>query len=297
MSLQINISGIEFKNPIWLGAGSLGFGLEASKFLDLGKIGAFVTKGLSLKPIEGNKPPRIAKTPCGMINSIGLQNPGAEVFIREIYPHLESLKTTIIVNIFCTEIKDCVKLCQKLEPLKAVVAYELNVSCPNVKEGGILFCKSESSLKELIRSLKLSVSKPVFVKFPPNTDLKTLEIAIKEGANAIVLSNTLPAMKIDISLGKVDILGGLSGPAILPLTVRAVFEARREFKAFPIIASGGVYSLESALELIMAGANAVQIGSQSFCSPELAFEIISALETKAISISELFCKAHDGLIY
>ncbi|MDW8237809.1 MAG: dihydroorotate dehydrogenase [Aquificaceae bacterium] len=294
MSLQIEIAGIKFKNPIWASAGSFGFGIEAIEFLTLSKLGAFVTKGLSLNPIEGNPPPRIAKTPCGMINSIGLQNPGAEAFIKEIYPVLEKANVDIIVNVFCTQVSECVSLCQKLESLKNVLAYELNVSCPNVKEGGILFCQSERALSELISSLKSSTSKPIFVKFPPNSGLKTYEIAINKGASALVISNTWPAMKIDTTLGKIDLIGGLSGPAIFPLTLRAVYEARSEFKTFPIIASGGAYSIESVLELIMAGANAIEIGSEVFCSPTLPFELIKNLETFASQkpLPEIFCKAH-----
>ena len=227
--LSVELFGIRFKNPVWVASGTFGYGLEALELYDVSKLGAVVTKGISLRPRQGNAPERIAETPCGMLNSIGLQNPGVEGFLKKIYPEIKKIDTNFIANVFGEEEEEYVEVCLALEEAEKVVAYELNVSCPNVKKGGMLFGHDPEVLRRLIERVKSKVKKPVLVKLSPNTgDVKSFaKVCVEAGADGLVLINTLLGMKIDVNSQRPELstlMGGLSGPAILPIAVRMVWE-------------------------------------------------------------------------
>jgi dihydroorotate dehydrogenase (NAD+) catalytic subunit len=284
VDLSVNLWGIEFKNPVWVASGTFGYGLEAQEIYDISQLGAVVLKGLSLKPREGNNPPRIVETYCGMLNAIGLQNPGVEKFIEEIYPYLEHIDTHFIANVFDESEEGYVEVVKALNPLKKIVAYELNVSCPNVKKGGIVFGHDEKVLANLIEMVKKVTDKPVIVKLSPNVgDIKKFaRVCVEAGADGISLINTILAMKINVEKMKPELsikTGGLSGPAILPIAVRMVYQVFEEVgNEIPIIGMGGISKTEDALEHILAGASAVQIGTANFYDPLAPLKVIEGLK-------------------
>jgi len=283
--LSLKLWGIEFKNPVWVASGTFGYGLEANEIYDISQLGAVVLKGLSLKPREGNEPPRIVETYCGMLNAIGLQNPGVEKFIKEIYPRLEDINTHFIANVFDESEEGYVEVVKALNPLKKIVAYELNVSCPNVKKGGIVFGHDEKVLANLIEMVKKATDKPVIVKLSPNVgDIKRFaRVCVEAGADGISLINTILAMKINVETMKPELsikTGGLSGPAILPIAVRMVYQVYEEVGSeVPIIGMGGISKTEDALEHILAGATAVQIGTANFYDPLAPLKVIEGLKS------------------
>jgi len=283
--LSLKLWGIEFKNPVWVASGTFGYGLEANEIYDISQLGAVVLKGLSLKPREGNEPPRIVETYCGMLNAIGLQNPGVEKFIKEIYPRLEDINTHFIANVFDESEEGYVEVVKALNPIKKIVAYELNVSCPNVKKGGIVFGHDEKVLANLIEMVKKATDKPVIVKLSPNVgDIKKFaRVCVEAGADGISLINTILAMKINVETMKPELsikTGGLSGPAILPIAVRMVYQVYEEVGSeVPIIGMGGISKTEDALEHILAGATAVQIGTANFYDPLAPLKVIEGLKS------------------
>lgn len=284
MDLSIKLFNLTFKNPVWVASGTFGYGLEATEIYDISKVGAIVTKGLSLKPRRGNETPRIAETYCGMLNSIGLQNPGVESFIKEIYPLIKDIDTHFIANIFGESEEEYVEAIKALEPLEKVVAYELNVSCPNVKKGGIVFGQDKNILKSLIEKVKENSKKPILVKLSPNvTDITEFaEVCLEAKADGLVLINTVVGMKIDIYKKRPFLstkTGGLSGPAILPIAVRMIWQVFEKFgKVVPIIGVGGISNHIDALEHILAGASCVQIGTANFYDPLSPLKIINDLK-------------------
>ncbi len=290
--LSVDLFGIRFKNPVWVASGTFGYGLEAMELYDLSRLGAVVTKGISLKPREGNAPERIAETPCGMLNSIGLQNPGVEGFLKKIYPQIEHIDTHFIANVFGESEEEYVEVCLALEEAQKIVAYELNVSCPNVKKGGMIFGHDTVVLSRLVERVKSKVKKPVLVKLSPNTgDIRSFaKVCVDAGADGLVLINTLLGMKIDIKRQEPElstVMGGLSGPAILPIAVRMVWEVFSEFGySVPIIGVGGIYDADSALQHILAGASCVQIGTANFFDPYAPLKVLEGIEeyTKERSI-------------
>ncbi|ADC88736.1 dihydroorotate dehydrogenase family protein [Thermocrinis albus DSM 14484] len=301
--LSIELWGIRFKNPVWVASGTFGYGLEASEIYDVSSLGAVVTKGISLRPREGNPPQRIAETPCGMLNSIGLQNPGVEGFLLHIYPRIEKIDTHFIVNVFGETEEEYLEVCLALEDRPKIVAYELNVSCPNVKKGGMLFGHDTKVLSRLVERVKAKVRKPVLVKLSPNVgDIRTFaRVCVESGADGLVAINTLVGMKIDVRSGKPDLstfVGGLSGPAILPIAVRIVWEVFQEVRgSVPVIGVGGIYDTDSALQHILAGASAVQVGTANFFDPKCPLRIIegikSYMESKKVkSFNQLVGRAH-----
>ena len=304
LDLSVELFGIKFKNPVWVASGTFGYGLEAREIYDLSKLGAVVTKGISLKPRLGNETPRIVETPCGMLNSIGLQNPGVEAFLREIYPEMEKIDTHFIVNVFGETEEEYVEVCVNLESAKKVVAYELNVSCPNVKKGGIVFGHDPKILGNLVESIKKRIKKPLLVKLSPNvTDIvEFAKVCVDAGADGIVLINTLLGMKIDLKREKPDLAtftGGLSGPAILPIAVRMVYQVYDALgDKVPIIGVGGITTHEDALEHIYAGASAVQVGTANFYDPYAPLKVIDGIkaflkERGYGSFKEIIGKAHQ----
>jgi len=281
--MEIELFGVKFKNPVWVASGTFGYGVEAQEIYDISKLGAVVTKGLSLKPRLGNDIPRIAETPCGMLNSIGLQNPGVEKFLKDIYPKIKNVDTKFIANVFGESEEEYVEVCLALEDAEKIVAYELNVSCPNVKKGGIVFGHDPIVLGKLVESIKKRIKKPLLVKLSPNvTDVTEFaKVCIESGAEGLVLINTLLGMKINIRKKKPDLAtktGGLSGPAILPIAVRMIYQVYERFgDVIPIIGVGGITTWEDALEHVMAGASAVQIGTANFYDPLSPLKVIEGI--------------------
>lgn len=280
IDLSVEIAGIKFKNPVMGASGTFGSGKEYSEYYDISNLGAVVTKGVSAQPWAGNPTPRICETPSGMLNAIGLQNPGVEVFMEKDLPFLEKVNTNVIVNVCGHSIEEYVEVVERLNET-IVSAFEINVSCPNVKEGGIAFGTNPYKLSEVTRAIVDKSHKPVIIKLSPNvTDIKEMAKACEDaGAEAISLINTLIGMKIDIR--KRDFVlanktGGLSGPAIHPVAVRMVHEASRAVK-IPIIGIGGIMSGEDAIEMMMAGAKAVMVGTANFHNVKAMPEIIDEI--------------------
>jgi len=281
MNLSINIAGIEFKNPIMTASGTFGSGLEYSEFVDLNKLGAVVTKGVSNVPWSGNPTPRIAETYGGMLNAIGLQNPGVDVFIERDLAFLRKFDTRVIVNVCGKTIEEYLEVVEKLGETD-VDMLEINVSCPNVKEGAIAFGQNADCLYEITKEIKAKAKQPIIMKLSPNvTDITEMARASEAGgADAISLINTLTAMKIDIhrrSFAIANKTGGLSGPVIKPVAVRMVYQCAQAVK-IPIIGMGGIASADDAIEFILAGATGVAVGMMNFVTPTLTADIVDGIE-------------------
>ncbi|MDI6864361.1 MAG: dihydroorotate dehydrogenase [Thermodesulfovibrio yellowstonii] len=280
--LEVKIGNLSFKNPVLTASGTFGYGLEYSQFVDLNILGGIVVKGLSLKPKQGNPPPRIYETPCGMINSIGLQNIGLEAFKREKLPFLKKFNTNIIVNFFGENLDEYIEVAKLLDETQGVHALEMNVSCPNkISEWRKMGLEPEL-LREAIKRVRLHIKKPLIVKLAPQvTEIALMaRICEEEGADAVSLINTIPAMVIDIKTRKSMIgtpTGGLSGPAIRPVALRAVWEVAQAVK-IPVIGVGGIVSAEDALQFLIAGAKAIQVGTANFINPIATVEIIEGIK-------------------
>ena len=280
--LKVNLGGLKLKNPVMTASGTFGYGKEYSEFIDINKLGALVVKGISLKPMKGNPTPRICETPSGMLNAIGLQNPGLKGFMKQQLPFLKTLKTKIIVNILGNSVEDYIELAEAMESA-GVDAVELNVSCPNVKKGGIAFGTEPGAFKELITAVRKRVKLPIITKLSPNvTDIKLFaKIAEDSGSDMISLINTLTGMSIDVQTRRpriANITGGLSGPAIRPVAVRMVWECSQTV-GIPIIGMGGIISPDDAIEFMLAGAGAVAVGTGNFINPESTINIIKGIRS------------------
>ena len=281
MNTKINFAGIEMKNPVTVASGTFGYGREYSEFYDLGKIGAIITKGTSLKPRSGNKPSRVCETPSGMLNSIGLQNPGVEYFAKYDLPFLRKFDTKIIVNACGSTIEEYVELCKILNTLD-IDGVELNLSCPNVKAGCLAFGTTYEGVKEVTSAVRKVLDKPLIVKLTPNvTDITaTAKGAEDGGADAISLINTLLGMKIDVNTRKpvlANNTGGLSGPAIKPVAVRMVYQAAKAVN-IPVMGLGGIVNGEDAIEFMLAGASTISIGCGNFVDPYCAVKTVEQIE-------------------
>lgn len=280
--LKIDLFGVKFENPVWTASGTFGFGLEYASFVDLNKVGAICVKGLSIKPRKGNEPPRIWETPCGMLNAIGLQNPGVGYFVQEILPKLKNFKCRVVANIYGSTVEEYVDVAKALRGVEGVDAIELNVSCPNVKKGGLAFGVDAVEAANLTEKVKNATDKPVIVKLSPNvTDVVEIAKSVESaGADAISAINTLLGMAIDIYKRKPKLknkFGGLSGPAIKPVAVRIVYQVSKAVK-IPVIGVGGISSWQDAVEFMLAGASAVQVGTANFFNPKTVEEIVEGLE-------------------
>ncbi len=278
---EVEIAGVRFKNPVMPASGTFGSGMEYSDHMDLGRLGAVVTKGVAWEPWKGNPVPRLAETSSGMLNAIGLQNPGVEVFCQRDLPFLRQFDTRIIVNVCGRTQEDYCRVAERLsgEPVDML---EINVSCPNVKEGGIAFGQNAKALEDITREVKKYAVQPVIMKLSPNvTDIGEMARAAQSGgADAISLINTLTGMKIDVhkrTFALANHTGGLSGPAIRPVAVRMVYEAARAAR-LPVIGMGGIQRAEDALEFILAGASAVAVGTANFQNPCAMLDIIEGIE-------------------
>ena len=282
MNTKVTIAGVEFKNPVMAASGTFGSGMEYSDFVDLNKLGAVVTKGVANVPWPGNPTPRVAETYGGMLNAIGLQNPGIDVFIERDLAFLKNYDTKVIVNVCGKSVEDYIEVVEKLGDQDNVAMLEINVSCPNVKEGAIAFGQKADALMHITSEIKKKAKQPVIMKLSPNvTDITEMAKAAEAaGADAISLINTITGMKIDINRRKFALAnktGGLSGPAIKPVAVRMVYQAANAVK-IPIIGMGGIASAEDALEFIMAGATAVSVGAMNFVNPYTTVETIEGIE-------------------
>lgn len=278
--MQVNIAGVDFKNPVITASGTFGYGREYENLFPLSRLGGISVKGTTGEKRNGNLPPRIAETPSGMLNSVGLQNPGIDKFIKVELPNLMTKDTTIIANIAGSTAEECVEICKKLEATD-VHMIELNISCPNVKQGGAAFgvsCEGAAGITKLVRA---ATTKPLIVKLSPNvTDISSIAKAVEaEGADAVSLINTLLGMRIDINTRRPILhnnVGGLSGPAIFPVAVRMVWQVANAVK-IPVIGMGGITTWEDGIEMMMAGASAIQIGSALFSNAYAAIEIIDGI--------------------
>ena len=281
MNTKVNLAGVELKNPVMEGSGTFGSGAEYGEFVDLSKLGAVVTKGVANVPWPGNPTPRIAETASGMLNAIGLQNPGIDVFVQRDIPYLRKFDTKIVVNVCGKTVEDYCRVVERLAP-EPVDLLEINVSCPNVKEGGIAFGQDPHALEEITKEVKKHAKQPIIMKLSPNvTDIAEMARAAEAGgADALSLINTLTGMKIDIykkSFALANRTGGLSGPAIKPVAVRMVYQTAQAVK-LPVIGMGGICTAEDALEFILAGATAVSVGTANFADPYAAKDVAEGIE-------------------
>jgi dihydroorotate dehydrogenase (NAD+) catalytic subunit len=303
MKLHVNIGNLKLQNPVMTASGTFGYGEEYADFLDLNLLGAVVVKGISIEPMEGNPSPRICETPCGMLNAIGLQNVGLKKFLKEKLPYLRKFRTRVIVNILGQSVDEYVTLARSLDA-EGIDGIELNVSCPNVKKGGIMFGTDRKTLGGLVSKVRKVVKNAVLItKLSPSPAhiREFAEIAEKNGSDAVSLINTIPGMAIDINTWRPKLAnqtGGLSGPAIKPVALKMVWEASRGI-SIPIIGIGGIMTAEDAIEFMLAGATAIAVGTASFINPTITIDIINGikkyLKKKRISdIKELIGGA-DGI--
>ena len=281
MNTKVNIAGVEFKNPVTTASGTFGSGTEYSEFVDLSLLGAVTTKGVANVPWPGNPTPRIAETYGGMINAIGLQNPGIDVFVNRDIPFLKQYDTKIIVNVCGKTTEDYIDVVERLGD-QPVDLLEINISCPNVKEGGIAFGQDPKAVEAITREVKRHAKQPIIMKLSPNvTDITVMAKAAEAGgADALALINNLTGMKIDInrrSFALANKTGGMSGPAVKPVAVRMVYQVAQAVK-LPIIGMGGIMTAEDALEFILAGATAVAVGTANFHNPYATKEVVEGIE-------------------
>jgi dihydroorotate dehydrogenase (NAD+) catalytic subunit len=295
--LSVHVGALRLRNPIIAASGTFGYGLEFSHLVDLNRLGGLVVKGLSREPMEGAPPPRLIETPSGMLNAIGLQNVGVRAFVAEKLPALRKFATVIIANVFGSCLDDYIEVLKTLEDADGLAGYELNISCPNVKKGGMQFGGDPSLVAEVVAAARQAAPKrPLWVKLSPLVaDIGLIARAAAEaGADVLTVANTYPAMAVDFRTGKSrlgNLTGGLSGPAIKPITLRLVWEVRKSVE-IPIIGLGGIEKVEDVLEYLSVGAKAVQVGTASFANPQATEGLVRDLENlssraKAFTINEI----------
>jgi len=282
-NLRVNIGGIEINNPVMTASGTFGYASEFVELVDLNRLGAIVVKGLSLEPSRGNPPPRIVETPCGMLNAIGLENVGLTAFVKKKLPFLNSLDTPVFVNIYGRRAEEYAELAARLEDIDGVSGIEVNISCPNVKSGGMAFGAYPESAADVVRAIRKQTTKPLMIKLSPNvTDITEIAKSVEaEGADSISLINTITGMAVDIETRRpklANITGGLSGPAIKPVALRMVWQVAQTVN-IPVIGIGGIMNDKDALEFLIAGAVAVQVGTANFINPHATTDIIDGIET------------------
>ena len=289
--LNVNIGNLQLKNPVMTASGTFGYGIEYSDFMDISRLGGIFVKGTTIQPREGNLYPRMAETPMGMLNTVGLQNKGVDYFVRHIYPEIEDIGTNIIVNVAGFSIEEYVRVAEIIGTLDKIPAIELNISCPNVKLGGMEFGKTAKGAYEVIRAVREAYKKTLIVKLSPNvTDITEIARAAEDaGADSVSLINTLLGMAVDIEKRRPvlsTVTGGLSGPAVKPVALRMVWQVAQAVR-IPIIGLGGIADWRDAVEFLMAGASAVQIGTATFIKPTTSINIVTNihrfLEDKGIS--------------
>ena len=294
--LSVSVGSLRLRNPIIAASGTFGYGIEFAHLVNLNALGAFVVKGLSREPIEGAPAPRVVETPSGMLNAIGLQNVGAKAFVAEKLPVLRKYDTPIIANVFGYALEDYVEVIRILEDADGLAGYELNISCPNVKQGGMQFGCDPCQVSDVVSAARRAAKRPLWVKLSPLvTDIGLIaRSAAEAGADALTVANTFPAMAIDFRTGKSRLgnpTGGLSGPAIKPITLKLVWEVRKAVE-IPIIGLGGIERVEDVLDYLSVGASAVQVGTASFSDPTVTQRLVNGLEdailrAKAFTIKEI----------
>ena len=294
--LKIKIKNLEFKNPVLTASGTFGYGHEFEDFFNINHLGGIIVKGTTFEPREGNAYPRMAETASGMLNAVGLQNKGINYFIEKIYPEIKKYDTNIIVNVSGSKIEDYVAVVEKLNELVKIPAIELNISCPNVKLGGMAFGTSCESAAEVTKAVRKAYNKTLIVKLSPNvTDIASIAKSVEaEGADSVSLINTLLGMAINSETRKPvlsTVTGGLSGPAVKPVALRMVWQVAKAVK-IPVIGLGGIMSAADAIEFLLAGATAVQVGTASFIDPQTSIKIVQGIENylvrhKMSSVKEL----------
>lgn len=289
VNLKVNIGGLELANPVMTASGTFGYGEEFSSFVDLDKLGAYIVKGTTLEPRQGNDYPRMAETPSGMLNAVGLQNKGVDYFVKEIYPRIRNYKSKMIVNVSGSEIGHYAEVCARLADLDDVAAVEVNISCPNVKHGGMAFGTTPEGAASVTKAVRTAFPRTVIVKLSPNvTDIASIAKAVEgEGADSVSLINTLMGMAVDVERRRPKlstVTGGLSGAAVRPVAVRMVWQVAKAVN-IPVIGLGGIMNGADAMEFILAGASAVQIGTANFIDP--------AISGKVVDYFEDYCRRHN----
>lgn len=279
--LNISLKKLELKNPVLTASGTFGYGTEFQDFIDLSALGGFIVKGTTLHPREGNPYPRMAETPSGMLNAVGLQNKGVDYFAEHIYPGIKDIKTHILVNVSGSTVSDYAATAEKINDLDNIPGIELNISCPNVKEGGMAFGTRCSSVAEVVKAVRKVYGKHLMVKLSPNvTDIQEIALAAEaEGADSVSLINTLMGMAVDIRNRRPvlsTVTGGLSGPCVKPVALRMVWQVAKAVK-IPVVGLGGIMSADDAIEFLLAGASAVQIGTANFIDPAVTVKIINGI--------------------
>ncbi|MBO4945167.1 MAG: dihydroorotate dehydrogenase [Muribaculaceae bacterium] len=287
-NLSVRIGELELHNPVMTASGTFGYGEEFADFIDISRLGAYIIKGTTLNPREGNPYPRMAETPSGMLNAVGLQNKGVDYFIENIYPRIAGLGSNLIVNVSGASPEDYAEVCRRLAPLPQVKAVEVNISCPNVKQGGMAFGTTCAGAAQVTKAVRQAYPKTVIVKLSPNvTDITEIARAVEaEGADAVSLINTLMGMVVDVERRRPclsTVTGGLSGPAVRPVAVRMVWQTAKAVE-IPVIGLGGIMSGRDALEFILAGATAVEVGTANFVDPSVTMKIIEEIDN--------YCERH-----
>lgn len=288
-NLNVKIGDLELKNPVLTASGTFGYGFEYADFIDLNRLGGFIIKGTTLEPRQGNDYPRMAETPMGMLNAVGLQNLGVDVLANDVWPALKNFDTNVIVNVSGAKIDDYVAVCRRLAQLPGLNAIEVNISCPNVKQGGMAFGTTTTGAAEVTRAVRQAWPRTLIVKLSPNvTDITEIARAVEaEGADAVSLVNTFLGMAIDVERQRPmlsTVTGGLSGPAIRPIAVRMVWQTAKAVN-IPVIGLGGITCADDALQFIMAGATAVQIGTSNFIDPAVTVKVIDGIDS--------YCQRHN----
>lgn len=289
VNLEVNIGDFKLKNPVMTASGTFGYGTEYADFIDLDRLGGFVVKGTTLNHREGNDYPRMAETPMGMLNAVGLQNKGVDYFINHIYPDIKDVRSQIVVNVSGASVADYVAVAEKIAELDNINAIEVNISCPNVKQGGMAFGTTAAGAAEVTGAVRKAYPKTLIVKLSPNvTDITEIARAVEaEGADSVSLINTMLGMAIDVERQRPilsTVTGGLSGPAVKPVALRMVWQVSRAVK-IPVIGLGGIASGADAMEFILAGATAIQVGTANFFNPRVTMEIIDYMED--------YCRRHN----
>ncbi len=303
VNLSVEVGALRLRNPVLAASGTFGYGIEFAHLVDLNRLGGVVVKGLSREPMDGAPAPRLCETPSGMLNAVGLQNIGVRGFIAEKLPLLRKYDTAVVANVFGYSIEDYVEVIRVLEDAEGLAAYELNISCPNVKRGGMQFGNDPAMAAEVTSAArKAAARRPLWVKLSPLvTDIGAIARAVESaGADALTVANTYPAMSVDYRTGRSrlgNLTGGLSGPAIKPITLRLVLETRKAVQ-IPVIGLGGVQTAEDVLEYLVVGASAVQVGTASFADPGASARIVRGLERLAnrdnlLSINDIRSKLHE----
>lgn len=280
--LRVDIGRLKLQNPVMTASGTFGYGREFNDFVDLNRLGAIIVKGLSMEPSMGNPPPRIVETGCGMLNAIGLENIGIKAFVKDKIPFFKKISTPVLVNIYGKTLEEYAQLASFIDDIEEISGIELNISCPNVKLGGVAFGVETKSAYQVVKAVREKTKKPLMVKLSPNvTDITAIAKAAEEGgADSLSLINTITGMAIDINTGRSrlgNITGGLSGPAIKPVALRMVWQTVQSVN-IPVIGVGGIMDAGDALEFLIAGASAVQVGTANFVNPSATMEIIDGIE-------------------